>query len=234
MPRVRPADRFDQLVRTAAETFIRAGGFHRTQIADIAKSLGVAKGTVYLLADSKDALFEAALEHADAPAPIPAPSPLPISTSDEGRAAALLRARISRESQFPVLRDATQSRPPTDINRELGEVFGELYDVLARNQVAIKLLTVTASELPLLAKEWFVGGRGRLLDRLAIYLSRRSSAGALASYPSAEISARLILETASWFAVHRHYDPSPEPIDDADARAEVVRSLTRSFSPEPC
>ena len=57
MARSVPADRFDELLRVAQETFI-ANGYARTQMEDVAKALGVGKGTVYCYVESKQALFD--------------------------------------------------------------------------------------------------------------------------------------------------------------------------------
>ena len=36
-------------MEAATRVFIESGGFRRTQIGDVAKAMGVAKGTLYLL-----------------------------------------------------------------------------------------------------------------------------------------------------------------------------------------
>ena len=69
MARPIPPERFDQLVRTAAEVFIR-NGYRRTQMADVAEALGIAKGTVYLYVESKEALFDVVARHVDDEKPI--------------------------------------------------------------------------------------------------------------------------------------------------------------------
>ena len=58
--RVIPADRLSTVVDTAAGVFIRHG-YRRTQMQDVADELGLAKGTLYLYAGGKEALFAAAL-----------------------------------------------------------------------------------------------------------------------------------------------------------------------------
>lgn len=55
MARKAPTRRFSQLIDTATETFI-AHGYQRTQMEEIANSLGVAKGTLYGYVESKAAL----------------------------------------------------------------------------------------------------------------------------------------------------------------------------------
>ncbi len=51
------AERFQQILDVALAVFAEKGYFD-TKIEDIAKRLGIAKGTIYLYVDSKEALFE--------------------------------------------------------------------------------------------------------------------------------------------------------------------------------
>jgi AcrR family transcriptional regulator len=53
MPRTIPAGRLEQLVECATRVFIDQG-YRRTQMADVADALGVAKGTLYLCVESKE------------------------------------------------------------------------------------------------------------------------------------------------------------------------------------
>ncbi len=57
----RKEERPDEIVESAM-TLWRAQGFAATTIEQIAKGAGVAKGTVYLYFDSKEAIFEAAIQ----------------------------------------------------------------------------------------------------------------------------------------------------------------------------
>ena len=68
MARAIPENRLKELLACATSVFI-AQGYRRTQIADVARALGVAKGTVYLYVESKQALFAAALRYADGESP---------------------------------------------------------------------------------------------------------------------------------------------------------------------
>jgi len=68
MPRAIPESRLQDLLACATRVFIDQG-YRRTQVADIASALGVAKGSVYLYVESKEALFYAALRYADRVAP---------------------------------------------------------------------------------------------------------------------------------------------------------------------
>lgn len=76
MARMTPDSRFQKLIDAASAVFI-AQGYGRTQMAEIAEAMGVAKGTVYLYVESKEALFDVVLRYADAPRPSPFQTPCP-------------------------------------------------------------------------------------------------------------------------------------------------------------
>jgi len=57
MARKTPPNRLEQLVEHATRVFVEQG-YRRTQIADVAAAMGVAKGTIYLCVESKEALFD--------------------------------------------------------------------------------------------------------------------------------------------------------------------------------
>ena len=83
MPRAIPKDRFHDLVEAATSVFLEQG-YRRTQMADVAARMGVAKGTVYLYVESKEALFDAVIRHADHREPLQLPDALPIPTPPPG------------------------------------------------------------------------------------------------------------------------------------------------------
>jgi hypothetical protein len=41
--------------------------------------------------------------------------------------------------------------------------------------------------------------------------------------------ARTILEAIAFWALHRHFDPSPQPVDDNQVRRALVDLLTRGM-----
>ena len=84
MARSVPLDRLDALVDAATGVFI-AQGYRRAQMADVAAVLGLAKGTLYLYVESKEALFDLVVRYADAPRPIPPPRQLPVPTPKAAR-----------------------------------------------------------------------------------------------------------------------------------------------------
>ena len=70
MPRRVPEHRIKDLFAAATAVFIEQG-YRRTQMSDVARRLGVAKGTLYLYVESKEALFDAVLRNAAGEIPDP-------------------------------------------------------------------------------------------------------------------------------------------------------------------
>jgi AcrR family transcriptional regulator len=230
MPRRVPEQRFPDLLDAATRIFI-GQGYRRTQMADIAAEAGVAKGTVYLYFESKEALFDAVLRHADAS--LPTPDTLPLPTPPPGTTIEWVRGRVSAEASLPALSDALAQPPVAGVGPELESIVRELYDKLERNRIAIRLIDRCAASHPELAEIWFEVGRRGSLALLTDYIAERSGRGLLFAYPEPGIAARLVLETLTYWAVHRHWDVSPQPMTDALAREHVVRFVLRALLPEP-
>jgi AcrR family transcriptional regulator len=96
MARVIPSTRFTRLIELATQTFIQRG-YRQTQIAEVAQTLGVERGTIYGYVESKEALFDAALRYADQPHEAPAPDALPIRTPKSRATIPYVRDRLRAE-----------------------------------------------------------------------------------------------------------------------------------------
>jgi hypothetical protein len=118
-----------------------------------------------------------------------------------------------------------------DARRELEAIVSELYDTLAANRRGIKLLDRSARDYPELAALWFEGGRGGLIALLTQYLDERIRR-TFRSVPDTTVAARLIIETVTFWAVHRHSDPHPQVVDEAIAKETVVQFICRAFIKE--
>ena len=73
MARKRPEGRLDQLLDCATRVFIDKG-YRRTQMADVAREMGVSAGALYGYVESKEALFHLLIDRAFTGAPAAAPS----------------------------------------------------------------------------------------------------------------------------------------------------------------
>jgi AcrR family transcriptional regulator len=227
MPRSIPDGRFQQLVDAASGVFI-AQGYRRTQMADVAEAMGVAKGTVYLYVESKEALFDLVLRSADAPRPIEAPETMPVPTPPAGRTLNYVRDRLAQPAS-PTLRRIL-GRKSTRVNAdELTTIFSEIYDSMARSRTGIKLVDRCAIDYPELAKLWFTEGREVLLGELSRYLTGGMRKDRVRVGADPAVAARLVLETLVFWAVHRHWDPSPQSVDEKAARDAVIHLLVAAL-----
>ena len=199
-------------------------------MADIAAALGVAKGTLYLYVESKEALFDFVVRYADAPRPFTKKPSLPIRTPRRGATARYIRDRLAGESVLPALKSALTRPNVTDASAELEAVLRELYDVLRRNRCGIKLLDRSAPDLPELGALWFEGVRVGAMERIGKYLETRIRAKKLRPVPDITAAARLIIETAVFWSVHRHWDPHPQAVDERVAQDTVVRFLVGALT----
>ena len=219
MGRRRPENRFAQLLHAATRVFIRPGGFRRAQIQDVAKELGVAKGTVYLYVESKEALFDLCIRAAAGVAveeTLPVPTPKPSSTVN------FIRSFIVEEARFDALEKALAAHGPVDaVSDELTAVIDEIYGTLGRYRTMIRLIEASAQDLPELGELWYAGTRGGLVGRLTQYLEARMTSGDLRTLPDAQVGARMLTQIIYWFAVQRFYDPSPDDMNEVAVRQSV-------------
>jgi AcrR family transcriptional regulator len=228
MPRAIPGDRFQDLIHAATAVFLEQG-YRRTQVADVAARLGLSKGSVYTYVESKEALFEQVLRHADRGEPIELPESLPVPTPPPGAALEVVQTRLAEEGALPALTAALSRARVANVRAELEAILGELYDALARHRTAIQLLDRCAPDYPELAKVWYRTGREGALSLLARYLDDRARRGRLRRFEDGAVAARIVLETLVFWAVHRHWDPAPQAADEAVARRTVLDFVGRAL-----
>jgi AcrR family transcriptional regulator len=231
MARRIPDDRLRQLIDTAAQIFVEQG-FRRTQMADIADALGLAKGTLYLYVESKEALFDLVVRHADDDRAALDAVALPVKTPRAGATLRYVQEELARHQRLPALAAALARRRVVDVGRELADIVSELFDALARNRRRIKLIDRSARDYPELAKLWFEGARGGFLMMLEEYLRGRAERGQLRAVPDVAVAARLVLETTVFWAVHRHWDAHPQEVSDDTAVATVVHFVVTALAKE--
>lgn len=232
MARAIPPDRFHDLVEAATAVFLEQG-YRRTQMADVAARMGVAKGTLYLYVESKDALFDAVLRHADSAERIALPAELPAPTPPPGETLEMVRKRVAREASLPLLSAALERQRVADVRGELEGIVRELHALLYRHRVGIKLLDRCARDHPELAGVWYGTGREGALALLERYLADRIRRRRLLPVDDPAVTARIVLETVVFWAVHRHWDPSPQAIEERPAEDAVVQFVLRALCKEP-
>ena len=223
MGRGKSPARFQALIEAATRVFIDLG-YRRTQMADVAAAMGVAKGTVYLYVESKEALFDLSVRQVSGSLRSAAVE-LPYATPPPGATLREVEARIAAESSLPALAKALETKKPRDVRVELESILRELYALLSRNRVAIKLIDRCAHDHPELASVWYRAGRVHHLSLLERYLASEGRRAELRALPSPAIAARMLLETITFWAVHRYWDPAPQEVDDQVAEESVIAFL---------
>jgi AcrR family transcriptional regulator len=227
MARTIPEHRFHDLVEAATQVFLEMG-YRRAQIADVAARMGVAKGTVYLYVESKEALFHAVVRHADRREHIALPEVLPVPTPKAGATLEVVRARVA-ESSLPLLAEALERKRVSDVRAELEGIVRELFALLAEHRVGIKLLDRCAPDHPELAAAWYDAGRQGTQALLRLYIEDRVRRRRLPPVEDPAIASRIVLETLVTWAVHIHWDPAPQQMDEAMAEQAVVSFVTRAL-----
>jgi AcrR family transcriptional regulator len=229
MPRTIPSDRLEQLARTATEVFIRQG-YRRTQMADVAEAMGVAKGTLYLYVESKEALLDLALRYADHEGGVELPDNLPLATPAPGATVEYARSQFAARAEMPLLLAAIHSDAPADIRAEVDAITRELFELGRANRRSIKLIDRCAPDHPELGALWFETGRGGLMQSMILYLDARPQL--TTGYADNAVLARMIIETITLWAVHLHWDPHPQGIDENTAEETVVSFIRRALTQE--
>jgi AcrR family transcriptional regulator len=227
MPRRPSPDRLEQIMAAALRVFAEKG-YRRAQMADVARAMGVAPGTLYTYVTGKDALFHLVIDRAFSAGVSSTPPALPIPPPPHGATLARLRERLAADAALPTLDAALRRARVTDARAELAAVVDELYERIERAWPGIVVLERSALEMPELAHVFYAEMRRGLLDRLERYLAGRMRAGRLrrVAVPAA---ARFVLESVAWFAMHRHRDPLPPDLDDAAARAAATELIVNAF-----
>ena len=224
MPRAIPENRFKELLECATRVFV-AYGYRRAQMADVSQALGVAKGTLYLYVESKEALFAAALHYADSEAPSPSELELPLAAPEPGSLAEELREILCREVAPAALTQGLEAQRVPDVRAELEGILRGLFATASRHRTAIKLILRCGADLSGLDAIFYREGRFAQVELLARYLDSRIRTGKLKAVPDVAAAARFVIESIATWAVHIHWDPAPQPIDPNDAEETVVQFL---------
>ena len=221
MPRVRDPERLFHLISSATEVFIDRG-YRRTQMSDIAQAAGMAKGTLYLYVESKEALFDLAVRAANDD--LAAPETLPVPTPRPGSTERYVQETLQQETRLPKLEAALGAAcpEPDAVRAELEGIVRELYGLLYVRRLAVKLIDRNAADYPDLAAIYFTVARNVVPGLIEQYLQTRLPTDARGGLPL-NIVARGIVEVVAFWSIHRHWDPAPTSIEDDVAESTAVR-----------
>lgn len=228
MTRSRLPDRLSTLVEHAARVFL-SKGYRQTQMSDIARSLGVAPGTVYLYVESKETLFDLVMRHALGTV-LPAQTDLPIQRTSEAALLKFFEESLEKEMRFPALEAAPPTATPARARAELEAVVRELFQKTSQTWLALKLLEKSAADWPELATLWFETYRPRIFRQMAEYVSRRMKSGVFRPAPDPVAAARLILEIIAAMAMHCRAETPPGQYDATLMEDLVADAIVHAYA----
>ncbi len=223
--------RLEQLIEAATKVFLERG-YRRTTMADIAREMSVAPGTLYLYVAGKEALFDMTVRRhlGLATQDELAKARLPLATTGPAATLAVLEERLRADSLTPsLLRALKAGSPSPSAAAELRGVINELYDMMGRYRIAIKLMERSALDWPEL-EGVFVKLRRSLRNNLTTYLLDRSAAGAFAAVGSPRVVANFIIDYVASFSMQQMQDLRP-PVSEEEGRQVCINMLMRALLP---
>jgi AcrR family transcriptional regulator len=221
------ADRLRSLLEAAVQVFCQCG-YARAQMADVAKAMGVATGTVYLYVESKEALFDLVVRAHGGPEFL-MQLKLPFKTPKPGATLRYLKSLFDRPHQWPVLEAALNCKRSDDPQTELRGVLSELYDLMSRHRVGFTLLRRSVLEFPGLFELFLQGLRKRMLTDLTRYLRSRVESGQLVPQADEAATAVILLQCIAWPAIHQTWDPGYRDLDAVILRQITIDTLVRGI-----
>jgi AcrR family transcriptional regulator len=222
-------ERLPELIGAAVRVFIR-DGYRSARMSDVAAEMGLSEAAIYRYVESKEGLFVLAIRHAllleDLPGGDLPLSPAPLSVTMKEA-----RDYVASVVPFGYLADALAQPVVEDPAAELEAILRETFTLESRTREAADMIERSARELPELADLLNSGLRRPVLTALTEYLTVRAEAGLLRTTPDSAATARLVLETLTWFARHRFSDPYGAAITAEVAEATVVDTLVHALVP---
>jgi AcrR family transcriptional regulator len=228
VPRKSAGERLLDIARAATEEFGRLG-YRSTKTAEVAAKAGLSSGSLFTYVESKEALFHLVFLYGFEMTSERIPA-VPVATPGPGETLGVIAAGL-RQIQMPRIREALAEEKPADVAAELSEIVEERYALLEHYWPLIAVIERCAVEMPELEAAWFGLARAGSFEELGSYLERRMAAGLLRSMPDVEVAARVVTESLSWFAWHRHEGRDSALYDDDAVRRTVVEFMCAALVP---
>lgn len=222
-------ERFPEVIAAAVRVFT-ADGYRAAHMSDVAREAGLSEAALYRYVDGKEGLFVLAIRHALLLTDMPV-GDFPLKAPSLEEIIGEARQYVAAEVPFGALAEALQAEDTDDPAAELEQVCRELFSLEAQTKEAADMIERSARELPELADLLNDGLRSPVITALTDYLEGRIKTGRLRETPDTAATARLILETLTWFARHRHTDPYGAAIGDQLAEDTAVDALLHALVP---
>jgi AcrR family transcriptional regulator len=227
-------ERFPGVIDAAVRVFAR-DGYRSARMSDVAREAGLSEAALYRYVDGKEGLFVLAIRHALLLEPLPGEDEpgggFPLKAPSLGEMVRQAREFVAAEVPFGTLAEAMLVIEPADPVAELAAVLRELFSLEELTNRAADMIERSARELPELADLLNSGLRAPVLAALTGYLASRAATGSLRTTPDSAATARLVLETLTWFARHRFSDPYGAAIPARLARDTAIDALVHALVP---
>jgi AcrR family transcriptional regulator len=206
-------------------------GFERSQMADVAKAMKVAVGTVYLYVESKEALFDLVVRHGSAESSDWLDAlEIPVKTPKPGSTVAFLKEVFDR-TEWPLLEEALKKKKVSNAAVELEGILREQYGLMHRHRRGLLLLMRSALEFPGLAEVFVHGLRNKLLDHLSRYLASRIKAGHFRQPQDLLATTAAMIQAITWANLQRPHDPGLMALSDEAVENSTIDLLVRGVLP---
>jgi AcrR family transcriptional regulator len=227
-------ERFPEVIAAAVRVFAR-DGYRSAHMSDVAREAGLSEAAIYRYVDGKEGLFVLAIRHALLLEPLPGEDDpageFPLKAPPLAEMVSEAHQFVAEAIPFGSLAEALHTADPGDPAGELESIMRELFSLEEQTAQAADMIERSARELPELAELLNAGLRGPVLAALAEYLESRAKTGMLRVTPDTAATARLVLETLTWFARHRLSDPQGAAIPAGLAQETAVDALLHALVP---
>ena len=232
MPKLRAdisGKRLRELMEAGLKVFCRQG-FERTQVADVARAMGVAVGTIYLYVESKEALFDLVVRHTGAEnGEWLDELELPVPTPKAGATVEFLQGLFGRKGQWPALEAALKRERAEDPGAELEGVLREQYQLMLRHRMGLVLLMRSTLEFPGMTDVFIFGLRKKLLAYLERYIDMRIKAGQFREPKNRFATAAVLTQTIAWANLQRPFDPGFSEMDERTVEDATIETLVNGI-----
>jgi AcrR family transcriptional regulator len=222
-------ERLPEIIAAAVRVFTR-DGYRAARMSDVAAEAGLSEAALYRYVTSKEGLFVLAIRHALLLEELPEDD-LPLHPPALSHTMRETRDFVAEAVPFGTLAQALTNDEPDNPGKELEAVLRELFALEAQTRAATDMIERSARELPELAELLHEGLYSPVVAALAEYLGRRAEKGFLRQTPDTEATARLVVETLTWFARHRYHDPRGAEISESTAEETAVDALVHALLP---
>ncbi len=225
----RKKKQLDKIIESAIRVF-SARGYRQAQMSHIAREAGIAPGTLYLYFASKESLFNFLLrcifskdQDLDAVS-------VPIGSASWDFGIASGKDAFVSSKYTALIDNAVRKEEVTDVHEEFEKIIRNLFSAMATYRHGITILLQSSLDWPELA-DFYVSIIKDLHKALEVYLGKRIHQGLIRKIPNVSASARFILDTIAWFAVHRHRAMYQTVVSEKMAEETVVDALVHAFIP---